>query len=340
MRTRPVGAWQRMLDDQHGIITTKQMHAFGVNKDSIGHCVENGQWLRVFRGVISVTNGPLTREMHLSAALLYAGRGALLSHTTAAEEWGWVRPGPGPVHVTVPYGCSATSRPPTMRHAKRNVTSESNAQIHPGVIVHRSRAISHIGVETNPARTSIADTVLDLVVAESTSRQATITLVSAMSSGGVNVEAMARKVQVRRPMRYLKPILHTLTLMRDGVHSALEHRYALDVEQAHGLPAARRQAPVFVDGRQLFEDVRYATCDLIVRLDGQAFHSAKQRRFRDRRRDNAAELRNLPRLMYGWHEVTEDPCGVYREVREVLVREGWNDSSHPCEQCTLVSGNS
>ena len=340
MRARPVGAWQRMLDDQHGIITTKQMHAFGVNKDSISHCVENGQWLRVFRGVISVTNGPLTREMHLSAALLYAGRGALLSHTTAAEEWGWVRPGPGPVHVTVPYGCSATSRPPTMRHAKRNVTSESNAQIHPGVIVHRSRAISHIGVETNPARTSIADTVLDLVVAESTSRQATITLVSAMSSGGVNVEAMARKVQVRRPMRYLKPILHTLTLMRDGVHSALEHRYALDVEQAHGLPAARRQAPVFVDGRQLFEDVRYATCDLIVRLDGQAFHSAKQRRFRDRRRDNAAELRNLPRLMYGWHEVTEDPCGVYREVREVLVREGWNDSSYPCEQCTLVSVNS
>ncbi|MBM7280750.1 type IV toxin-antitoxin system AbiEi family antitoxin domain-containing protein, partial [Gordonia rubripertincta] len=63
MRTRPAGAWQRLLDDQHGIITTKQMHENGVNKDSIDHCVETGQWLRVFRGVISVTNGPLTREM-------------------------------------------------------------------------------------------------------------------------------------------------------------------------------------------------------------------------------------------------------------------------------------
>jgi hypothetical protein len=334
MRTRPAGAWQRLLDDQHGIITTKQMHENGVNKDSIDHCVETGQWLRVFRGVISVTNGPLTREMQLSAALLFAGRGALLSHTTAAEEWGWRRVGSGPVHLTVPYGCSAISRPPTMRHAKQNFTSKSNEQIHPGVIVHRSRAMSHIGVETNPARTSAADTVLDLTVAEPSSRQAVITLVSAMSSGGVNVAAMTRKIEVRRPMRYLKAILHTLALMRDGVHSALEHRYVLDVEQAHGLPAGKRQAPVFVDGRQLFEDIRYEICDLIVRLDGQAFHSAKQRRFRDRRRDNAAELRNLPRLMYGWHEVAEDPCGVYREVREVLVREGWNDSSYPCERCT------
>lgn len=335
MKTRPAGTWQRILDEQHGIITTKQMYENGVNKDSIDHCVETGQWLRVFRGVISVTNGPLTREMQLSAALLYAGRGALLSHASAAEEWGWIQPGPGPIHVTVPYGCSATSRPPTMRHAKQNFTSESNEQIHPGVVVHRSRAMGHIGVETNPARTSIADTVLDLAVAEPSSRLATIALVSAMSSGGVNVAAMTRKIEARRPMRYSKPILHTLALMRDGVHSALEHRYVLDVEQAHGLPAGQRQAPVFVDGRKLFEDIRYEICDLIVRLDGQAFHSVKQRRFRDRRRDNAAELRNLPRLVYGWHEVTQDPCGVYREVREVLVREGWNDASFPCERCAL-----
>ena len=335
MKTRPAGTWQRLLDEQHGIVTTKQMYENGVNKDSIDHYVETGQWLRVCRGVISVTNGPLTREMQLSAALLYAGRGALLSHASAAEEWGWIRPGSGPVHVTVPYGCSATSRPPTMRHAKQNFTSESNEQIHPGVIVHRSRAMGHIGVETNPARTSIADTVLDLAVVEPSSRLATIALVSAMSSGGVNVAAMSRKIEARRPMRYLKPILHTLALMRDGVHSALEHRYVLDVERAHGLPAGQRQAPVFVDGRKLFEDIRYEICDLIVRLDGQAFHSAKQRRFRDRRRDNAAELRNLPRLVYGWHEVTQDPCGVYREVREVLVREGWNDASFPCERCAL-----
>ncbi|MGV8875256.1 MAG: hypothetical protein ACOH2Q_22185 [Rhodococcus sp. (in: high G+C Gram-positive bacteria)] len=334
MKTRPAGTWQQLLDAQHGIITTKQMNDMGVNKDSINHCVETGQWLRVFRSVISVTNGPLTREMQLSAALLYAGRGALLSHTTAAEEWGFVPSGRGPVHVTVPYGCSAISKPPTMRHAKQNFTSESNEQIHPGVLVHRSRAMAHIGVATSPARTSTADTALDLAVAAPSSRQAMIALVSAMSSGGVNVATMTRKIEARRPMRYLKPIRHTLALLRNGVHSALEHRYVLDVEQAHGLPSGQRQAPVFVDGRQLFEDIRYGMCDLIVRLDGQAFHSAKQRRFRDRRRDNAAELRNLPRLMYGWREVTQDPCGVYREVREVLTREGWADASYPCERCT------
>lgn len=86
----------------------------------------------------------------------------------------------------------------------------------------------------------------------------------------------------------------------------------------------------------LFEDVEYFDGGLIVRLDGQAFHSSRNVRFRDRMRDNAAELSDRPRLVYGWHEVSTDPCGVYREVREVLVREGWTDVSYPCAKCCAV----
>ena len=243
------------------------------------------------------------------------------------------RPTDGLVHVTVPYGCSAISQPSTLRHADRRFTSTAHDVVHPGVEVHRSRAMAHIGADTNPRRTSKADTVLDLAVAESASRQATITMVSAMSSGAVSVDIMRRKLELRRPRRYRRALFDTLVLLGEGVHSALEHRYVVDVEQAHGLPTATRQAPHHVDGRVLFEDVLYESVGLIVRLDGQAFHSAKQRRFRDRRRDNTAELRNLPRLTYGWEDVTTDPCAVYEEVRAVLVREGWSDVSFPCARC-------
>ncbi|WP_245865304.1 hypothetical protein [Rhodococcoides kyotonense] len=181
--------------------------------------------------------------------------------------------------------------------------------------------------------------MLDLAVDAPTVRDAMVRMVSAMSSGAVSVDAMRRKMELRRPRRYRSALFDTLALLSGGVHSALEHRYVVDVEQAHGLPAGARQTPHHVDGRTLFEDVLYEDVGLIVRLDGQAFHSARQRRFRDRRRDNAAELSGLPRLVYGWDEVTKDPCGVYSEVRAVLVREGWRDTSFPCEGCAHVHEN-
>ena len=58
----------------------------------------------------------------------------MLSHRTAAEEWGLVPAAEGPVHITLPYGSSAISQPPF-------------------VIVHRSRAYAHIVVERRPPLT-------------------------------------------------------------------------------------------------------------------------------------------------------------------------------------------
>ncbi|KAA0924011.1 type IV toxin-antitoxin system AbiEi family antitoxin domain-containing protein [Rhodococcus sp. ANT_H53B] len=325
-----------LLDTQHGVLTTVQLRACGFTPKAIRHHVETGQWLRVFRNVICLTNGPLNREMELQAALLYGGGAAILSHETAAQQWGMMRELAGPIHVTVPRACSAISLPPTMRHVLIRPTSLSNARIHPGVVVHRSLAIEHIGVDTEPRRTSKEDTAMDLAVAAPTAHEGAAAFVSAMTNGRVSVSAMRRKIELRRPRRYKKILLDALSMLAGGVQSVLEFRYATDVERAHGLPSGRRQAPHHVGDRVLFEDVEYSESGLIVRLDGQQFHSARNVRFRDRLRDNAAELSDRPRLVYGWQEVSRDPCGVYREVREVLVREGWTDTSYQCERCAVA----
>ncbi|GGG18698.1 hypothetical protein GCM10007304_35830 [Rhodococcoides trifolii] len=330
------GDWQSVLDAQHGVVTTSQLAAFGRSPTAVKFHVDSGQWLRVFYGVIAVTNGPLSRAMHLQAALLYGGSGALLSHVTAAEEWGMRRAAvAGPVHITVRHGCSAVSQGEVARRSALRATSRSNRIVHPGVVVHRSRAIAHIGVEFDQPRTSKADTAIDLAVIEPTARGAIIRFVEAVTAGAIPIATMRAKLEVRPPRRYRRALHDALRMLADGVHSVLEHRYALDVERKHGLPSARRQAPHIVDGRTLFEDVDYTRSGvpLIVRLDGQGFHGARQIRFRDRRRDNAAELADRPRLTYGWDDVTGDPCAVYAEVREVLVREGWVDTSAPCGRC-------
>ncbi|MCI2418813.1 hypothetical protein MOQ72_15330 [Saccharopolyspora sp. K220] len=109
----------------------------------------------------------------------------------------------------------------------------------------------------------------------------------------------------------------------------------LKVEQAHGLPAGTRQVPFAVDGVVLWEDVAYDDVGsrLTVRLDGRQFHTTSRIAFRDRRRDNAAELAGRSRLVYGWNEVHTDACGVAAEVLQVLRRSGFEPQSKPCRSC-------
>ncbi|MDJ0395307.1 type IV toxin-antitoxin system AbiEi family antitoxin domain-containing protein [Rhodococcus sp. G-MC3] len=330
--------WQSLLDEQHGLVRTAQSRAHGYTPRAIAHRVESGEWLQVLRGVLSVTNGPLTRPMMLSAALLHGGGSSILSHDSAAERWGMMRPSDGPIHITVPYGRSALGQAATFRRESRRPTASAHAPVHPGVAVHRSRAFEHIRLDAEFPMTSSADTAIDLATAASSAREGMIALVQATTNAKVSLPEIRRRIEQREPWRYKNAILDTLGLLTGGVQSALEHRYFLDVEAAHGLPAARRQGPVHVDDRVLFEDVDYTPhgVPLIVRLDGARYHSASSVKFRDRRRDNAAELAGRPRLVYGWEEVTATPCAVFGEVRSVLVREGWRDVSYPCSQCAEV----
>lgn len=337
-RMRHSEDWKRLIDDQLGIIGAGQLREHGYSKHDSDYRVASGQWLHVLYGVFSVTNGPLTWPMMLSAALVYGGGSAVLSHDTAAEQWGMLRrhSDPEPVHITVPYGRSAVNQPATYRRRTPRETASAHELVHPGVLAHRSRAIQHTRVDAEFPMTSGADTALDLATAAPTARDGMIELVQAVTNGKLSPIEVRRRCESRPPWRYKKAIHETLDLLTGGVQSALEHRYVLDVEAAHGLPLGRRQGRVVVDDRVLFEDVDYSAhgVPLIVRLDGARYHSGRSVKFRDRRRDNAAELSNRPRLVYGWEEVTSSPCEVFEEVRSVLVREGWPDASYPCADCT------
>ncbi len=246
----------------------------------------------------------------------------MLSHTTAAEEWGMIESRPrGPVEVTVPYGRNAVSHPP-------------------GVILHRSRAFGHIATIDAPLpRTSRADTIIDLATSEPTAEDAKRTLVDLAGRTSVSIGALAQQLVLRPPFRYRSALNRGIELVRGGALSALEAEYAERVESAHGLPEGARQVPFSVDGRVLWEDVAYdvAAAPLTVRLDGRTSHATPGIAFRDRRRDNAAELADRRRLVYGWAEVTDDPCGVAAEVLTILRRAGWSGRPRPCtaKHCTV-----
>ena len=326
--------FQALLNEHSGLVTYPQLRRFGFTRDRIENDIAAGRWQHVLFGVYATTTGPLTRRMILEAALLYGGGGAVLSHDTAAALWR-MRPADDtqPVHITLRYGRSAVDQ--TATRVSDDPSPFRGDIRHPGVRVHRSRALGHIAVQREFPCTSRADTVVDLAVAEPHAKAAYAALVAGAPNGGVRPDELLRRVSERKPRRYGKAIRDAIELLRDGVQSMLEYHYAVDVEKAHGLPSAFRQSPVTVDGRTLYEDVEYVVgaFRLIVRLDGRFAHSFRDIAFRDRRRENAAELAGKHSLVFGWDEVHDHPCAVAREVRAVFVRAGVDAGPNACPNC-------
>lgn len=307
--------WEVLLAAQAGIVHVRQLRGFGVSKAMLDAQVEAERWRWIVHGVYATFTGPLGYQARVSAALLYGGPAAVLSHRTAAEAWGLVPVEPGPVHITVPYGSSAISQPDL-------------------VVVHRSRAYRHIVVAADPPRTSKADTVIDVAVEEDEHRAARTVLTGLMTGGRVRPLDVERRLTERPPRRYRRALAAAVHLVRHGVQSALEELYAVEVEQAHGLPQAVRQSPVVVDGTTFWEDAVYDHIGvrLTVRLDGR-MHLLGDVAFRDRRRDNAAELAGRARLTFGWVDLSSDPCGGAKEVAQVLKRHGWTGDLERCPRC-------
>jgi hypothetical protein len=309
-------SWDLVETHQHGITDVRQLAGMGVTRGMIAAQIDAGRWQWVAPRVYATFTGPLPRPARLEAALRYGGGSAVLSHRTAAEQWGLVPiAADGPVHITLPYGASAISQPPL-------------------VVVHRSRAFDHIVVALDPPVTSRADTAVDMAAAEDDARAARRTLTEVLVTGRVSPVDVERKLEVRPPPRYRRALLAAVRLVRLGVQSVLEELYAVEVEQAHGLPAGRRQGPFAVDGVTLYEDVVYDAVGaaLTIRLDGRT-HLLAGVAFRDRRRDNAAELAGRSRLVYGWRDLSADPCRAAREVGTVLRRRGRTGTPHCCRRC-------
>ena len=299
-------AIKAIRDAQDGHITRAQVLSCGGTDEWIEAQIAAGRWERVTRKVFRTTTGTPTRRQRERAALLCAGPEAALSHRSAAARFGLRERDDDVVHITVPYGHSADP--------------------HPGVMIHRSRAFQHIVIDHEDMPTvSAADTCVDLAVLEPDARQGMRTFLHAALAMKVPTARLRSVLEVRRPRRYSRALRHAARVLADGVGSALEATYLVDVELAHGLPIATRQAPVVVEGVKRFEDCRYRVLEgeLIVRLDGWRWHSDRRIGVIDRARDNAAELAGRARLTFGWEEVTGSPCEVNAIVAARLRQLGW-----------------
>src|SRR5829696_875977 len=87
---------------QHGVVSYGQLRAVGLSSATVSRSAERGHIHRLHQGVYAVGHEGLSREGRWMAAVLASGAGAVLSHGAAAALWGLLRPGEGPVDVSVP----------------------------------------------------------------------------------------------------------------------------------------------------------------------------------------------------------------------------------------------
>lgn len=86
---------------QHGLITTAQLRAIGIDKSAISRRVQVGRLHRVHRAVYAVGHAALSLRAKWKAATLACGEGSALSHRSAAELWRMLEPLLGLIHVSV-----------------------------------------------------------------------------------------------------------------------------------------------------------------------------------------------------------------------------------------------
>src|SRR3954454_21166391 len=277
-------AWG-LARSQHGVVSRAQLLALGFSAQAIKHRVRRGRLHPVARGVYAVGRRELPREGRWMAAVLTCGRGAVLSHGSAAALW---RIGPEwRLEVSIPV---------------------SVARHRPGIVIHRRsglRATEHRGIPVMP----VVDTLVDLAAA----------------LGDDPVEAAINEAdkldlcdpeRLREELDHLPPWTGIEKLRRildrrtfTMTDSELERRF-LPIARRAGLPRPLTQHRL--NGFRV--DFYFPELELVVETDGLRYHRTPAHQARDLIRDQTHSAAGLRALRFTRAQVRYDPAHVERTL--------------------------
>lgn len=309
-RTDPPAALLSLAAAQSGVISGGQATQLGFPLRGIDRLVAQQHWRRLTPGIFSL--GPAEPDWRglAWAGVLLGGSQARLGFAAAGHLWGLVDDPPRPLTVLVPASRRVWRGDEWLIRRERDTTRDRRS---PG----------------SPPRTVLEDTVIDLC-RQADARQVVDLVTRAVQGRLTTAPRLLACVERRERISHRRLLRDVLGDVAAGAQSALELRYLRDVERAHALPTATRQARSRRGGA--YRDARYDKFATIVELDG-AIHARPRERLRDSRRDNAALLDGEVTLRYGWTDVTERACRVAWEVAAVLVARGWTGRPARCSWC-------
>ena len=279
---------------QRGLVHVSQLGELGIGRSAMRHRIATGRLHLVVPSVLSVGSAVLQPRGAETAALLYAGDDAVISHESAAALWGLAAT-PSFVALTV-----------IRRSVKRQ----------PGVEVHRvasldlrdARLLQGFPI-TAPARTLIDCAGAGLAVDRLLNEARALKLVT-----DAEIYAAMERCPGRTGIKALRALLE---IEKDTGYTRSKAEQILKrlVREA-GL-----ERPIFntrVAGIEA--DAYWPRLRVIVEVDGYRAHGHWAAFQRDRARDNRLVGAGYLVLRFTWHQLTAQPLLVVAEIVRTLAR--------------------
>jgi len=280
-----------------GLITRQQL--LGVAPKSVLDRHVNRGLVRVVPHVYRWRDAVPNEWMLFRAALLHAGWGAAISHTTALALWG-IRSFEPPVHLTVDQS--------VRRAGSADVVVHRRLHFEPAL----PQCVERRGLRVTPVHRSLVDS-WPLLPPD----QRRPLVVDAVRDGFTTATLLGAALEERSNIAGHRTLAQAIDLIADGCQSELEVMGVLGVFRHPSLPRSIGQYKLRAGGTSVRLDRAWPEAKLAVELDGARHHTSPEDRRRDLARDAALAAAGWVVLRFTYADVRRDPRGVRARVLEV-----------------------
>lgn len=285
----------RLADRQNGRVSAAQLAAVGIESVTIARWVSQGYLLPRLPRVYAVGHRAPSVEADLTAAVLYAGPGAMLSHATALWWYGLLEYQPWPIEVSTPRRCQSLR----------------------GVKIHGRRDCRRVWHKSLPVTTT-EQALLDFAAVAPLDR-VRYALANADYLKLLDLDALravaglgrAGSVKLRKALERHEPKLAR-------TRSPLE-RLFLPLCESYGIPLPD-DVNVRIAG--ILVDAVWWQQMLVVELDGRDNHSSWAQIQRDRSNELRLRAAGFDVIRYGTVQIEEQPASVAGDVIRRLSSTG------------------
>jgi very-short-patch-repair endonuclease len=283
----------------YGLIRRDDALRMGMSERSWYRAISAGHLEQLFPGIARASGAPRSRRQEVLAAVWACGPRTSTSHRTCAWLWGVRRPDDEPIDVI----CDRRQR-----------------FAPPGVVVHHPRDLDDLAPvfrgaipTTNPLRMLVDLGAVDPSGVPTAMEHILTTRVASPPAVAAALERHARPG--RHGITALRRALARYPFAVEAADSVLERKMA-DLVCRYGLPAVEFH-PI-VEGYEV--DFLIGGTRIILECDGRRWHEFAFEA--DRARDQVLLAAGWIVVRCTWRQITLDPGGVARRIREVLASFG------------------
>lgn len=277
------------------VTTIQQLAQHGVTPERLRHQLRVGRWQRPLPRVVVGYSGPIGQRDRWLAALAYGGRGAFLSHRSAANLLG-LRITEEQVDITLPAGRHRPSINFVSTHQSNRATERT----------------VRLGLPcSGPART-----VVDVACQLRRPADVRALVSDAVQRGFTTIDELLSESE-KSPRHSPRLLRDALDDVIEGARSAGEAEF-LRLIRDTGLPMPELNATVNTPLGTFVVDALWAEYGVAVEIDGASWHLNAPNWERDLQRQNKLLVSGLTLLRFSVRRLRDDPTGVLAEIRAAL----------------------